>query len=99
MLRDTSDAEITPIVTSPIIMVESALISGVTPRRTALKILMGRVVELGPDVKDAITRSSSDSVNASNQPEMTAGMMIGKVTLQNASKGVQPKSSAASSKD
>jgi len=54
-------------------MVESAFISGETPSLTAEKILMGSVVAEGPEVNDAITRSSSDSVNASSQPETTAG--------------------------
>ena len=57
------------------------------------------VVDDGPDVKEAITKSSNDRVNANNQPEMTAGAIIGNVTLLNASKCVQPKSSAASSSD
>ncbi len=60
---------------------------------------IGSVVAPGPVVKLAITRSSSDSVNARSQPEITAGAMIGSVTDLNASKGVQPRSSAASSSD
>ena len=47
---DISDAVITPKVTIPIMMVDNALISGETPRRTALQILIGRVVEDGPVV-------------------------------------------------
>ena len=42
----------TPKATMPIIMVESAFISGLTPRRTAENILIGRVVDDGPDVAD-----------------------------------------------
>ena len=61
------------MVTIAIMIVESALISGLTPRRTAEKILIGRVVADGPEVKDAITKSSNDSVNAKSHPEMTAG--------------------------
>ena len=94
-----SDAEMTPTVTIEIMIVESAFISGLTPNRTALNILIGKVVEDGPETNDTITRSSSDSVNASSQPEMTAGAMIGSVTEKNASKGEQPRSSAASSSD
>ncbi len=82
-----------------IMMVESALISGLTPSRIDENILIGNVVDDGPVTNDATTRSSSESVKASSQPEMTAGAMIGKVTDLNASKGVQPRSRAASSRD
>jgi hypothetical protein len=57
---------------------------------------MGRVVEPGPDVKLAITRSSRDRVNDNSHPEMTAGRMIGSVINIKVLNGVQPKSSAAS---
>ena len=73
-------------------MVDNALISGVTPRRTLEKILIGSVVDEGPEVKLAMTRSSRDRVKAKSQPEMTAGAMMGKVTLLNASHPVQPRS-------
>src|SRR5690606_29242448 len=86
-------------VTMPIMMVDSALISGLTPRRTEEKIFIGSVVDEGPAAKEAITRSSSDRVKARSQPEMTAGAMIGRVTERKASKGVHPRSSAASSSD
>ena len=39
-----------------------------------------RNVEAGPEAKLAMTRSSSDSVKASIQPEMIAGRMTGRVT-------------------
>ena len=45
---ETNDAVITPQVTMAIMIVESALISGETPRRTAEKILIGSVVAEGP---------------------------------------------------
>lgn len=45
-----------------------ALISGFTPIRTLEKTSIGSVVAPGPDTKLAITRSSSESVNASSQP-------------------------------
>src|SRR6056297_1716546 len=82
-----------------IMMVESALISGLTPSRIEDQILIGSVVADGPAVKDAITRSSSDSVNARSHPEITAGAMIGRVTRRNASKCEHPRSSAASSSE
>tara|TARA_R110002111_G_scaffold110413_2_gene169972 strand:- start:33 stop:431 length:399 start_codon:yes stop_codon:yes gene_type:complete len=96
---EINDAAITPTVTTPIIMVDKAFISGDTPNLTALQILIGSVVDEGPVVKDAITKSSKESVKASNHPEITAGAMIGKVTNLNASKGEQPRSSAASSSE
>ena len=42
----------------------------------------------GPETKLAITRSSSDKVKASNQPEMIAGMIIGSVMTKNTFSGV-----------
>ena len=91
-----SDAVITPTVTRPTKIVETALISGVTPSLTIEYILIGSVVEPGPEVKLAITRSSSDMVNANSQPDTIAGKMIGNVINIKVRKGVQPKSSAAS---
>ena len=96
---EISDAEITPTVTIEIMIVDKALISGLTPKRTDEKIFIGKVVAEGPAAKEAMTRSSSDSVKANSQPEMTAGAMIGNVTDRKASIGVQPRSSAASSND
>ena len=61
------------MVTTAIIKVDRALISGLTPSRTAEKILIGKVVAEGPAVKLAITRSSRESVKANSQPEITAG--------------------------
>ena len=49
-------------------------------------------------MKLAITRSSSDSVNASIQPAAIAGRIIGSVTAKNACAGAQPRSIAASSR-
>ena len=57
---------------------------------------MGRVVDPGPEVKLAITRSSRDKVNDKSQPEITAGRIIGSVIKINVRNGVQPKSRAAS---
>lgn len=96
---DRMDAASTPTVTIPMMMVDSALISGLTPSRTEEKILIGSVVADGPAVKLAITRSSSDSVKAKSQPAITAGAMIGSVTDVKAWNGVHPKSKAASSSD
>src|SRR5258706_1250246 len=60
---------------------------------------MGRVVAPGPEVKLAITRSSSDRVKASIQPAATAGAMFGRVMAKNVRQGGQPRSSAASSRE
>jgi hypothetical protein len=49
-------------------------------------------------VKLAITRSSSDSVNASIHPAAIAGKISGSVTAMNARAGLQPRSIAASSR-
>ena len=58
------------------ISVASALMSGVRPSFTFEKISIGSVLPPGPDTKLAITRSSSDSVKASNQPATIAGAMV-----------------------
>ncbi|KZQ07273.1 putrescine ABC transporter permease PotI [Enterobacter roggenkampii] len=58
------------IITLPMIM--PAVISGLTPMRTLEKTSIGSVVAPGPETKLAITRSSSDRVNASSQPEINA---------------------------
>jgi hypothetical protein len=82
---DIMEAVITLIVTRPIIIVDNAFISGLTPRRTDEKFLIGSVVADGPVTNDAMTRSSSDNVKASSHPEITAGAIIGSVTLRKAS--------------
>ena len=86
----------TPRVTTPTKIVETAFISGVTPSLTIEYIFIGRVVDPGPEVKLAITRSSSDRVKDKSQPEITAGRIIGSVIRVNVLNGVPPKSSAAS---
>src|SRR5690554_6743987 len=83
--------------TAAIISVASALISGDTPIRTDENTTIGSVVAPGPETKLAITRSSSDRVNASNQPETSAGAMTGRVITKKVFSGVQPRSMAASS--
>ena len=80
-------------------MVAIALMSGVTPSRTLAKISIGSVVALGPDTKLEMTRSSSDRVNASSQPETSAGSSIGTVMSKKTASGRPPRSIAASSSD
>src|SRR5207342_2932577 len=82
-----------------IINVASALIFGLRPRRTEENTFIGNVVEDGPDTKLATTRSSIDRVNASSQPEISAGMMIGNVIRKNTFTRLAPRSIAASSID
>src|SRR6266850_190195 len=77
--------------------VASALTSGLTPRRTLEKTAIGRVVADGPVTKLAMTRSSSDKVNAKSQPETRAGLIPGRVIRANTVQGRAPRSSAASS--
>src|SRR6516162_7052757 len=59
---------------------------------------IGSVVAPGPVVKLATTRSSSESVKASIQPEARAGAIIGSVTVRNDLNGGQPRFIAASSR-
>ena len=65
--------------------------------RTLEKTSIGKVVAPGPETKLAITRSSSDSVKASSQPEITAGIIIGSVMTKKTFSGAAPRSIAASS--
>jgi hypothetical protein len=61
----------------------SALTSALTPRRTLENTAIDRVVAKGSVTKLTMTRSSSDKVNARSQPEMKAGLMLGKVIRAN----------------
>src|SRR3990167_7784043 len=60
---------------------------------------MGGVVEPGPATKLEITTSSSDSVNASSQPDISAGMIMGSVMTKKTFRRLAPRSIAASSSD
>ena len=66
-------AMIIPILTVPIMRVANALMSGVTPSLILEKITIGRVLAPAPEVKLAITKSSSDSVKANNHPDSIEG--------------------------
>src|SRR5690554_2257308 len=85
--------------TAAMISVARALISGDTPIRTDENTTIGKVVAPGPDTKLAITKSSSDKVNATNHPDTSAGTIAGNVITKDVFSGVQPKSMAASSMD
>src|SRR5690554_2224845 len=85
--------------TAAIIKVANALISGDTPIRTDENTTIGNVVAPGPDTKLGNTRSSSDKVNASNEPETNAGAITGRVITKTVFCGARPRSMAASSMD
>ncbi len=89
----------TAMVAAKITNVARALICGLIPMRTLENTCIGKVVDPGPDTKLAITKSSKDRVKASNQPDIKAGAIIGKVTKKNTFQGGAPKSCAASSID
>src|SRR3989338_5114683 len=91
--------KVTTSATRPTMMVASALISGVTPKRTLEKISIGRVVAPGPDKKLAITTSSKEKANANSQLEKRDGAIKGSVITKKTLKGLAPKSWAASSRE
>src|SRR5690554_8180140 len=74
-----------------------ALISGLTPIRTAEKISIGKVVEPGPETKLANTKSSNDRAKDIIAPAAKEGAIIGRVIKKNTFQGLAPKSIAASS--
>ena len=61
----------------PVMHVASALISGVYPTLILEKIIRGKVVMPGPDVKLARIKSSKEMMYAINQLAMMDGMMMG----------------------
>ena len=87
------------MLTKTMMSVASALMSGDTPSFTFEKMYIGSVLLPGPETKLAMTRSSSDSVNASNQPATIAGAINGNVTSNTTRNGRPPRSMAASSRD
>ena len=94
--------EIARMTTEKIItMVESAFISGVTPKRIIEKICMGSVVDArpAPDVKKAMMNSSTDNVKASNDPATTAGIRTGMTIRLSVTRIGAPRSVDASTID
>ncbi len=65
--------------TVKIIKVAKALILGETPIRTEENTTIGKVVAPGPDVKLAMTKSSSERLNDNSQPAIREGEIIGTV--------------------
>ncbi len=95
----SSAAVMTDRMTSAMMIVVIALMSGVTPSRTLAKMNIGSVVAPGPETKLEITRSSSDSVKDNSHPATKAGNSIGTVMSQNTATGRPPRSIAASSSE
>ena len=79
-------------------MVDSALISGLTPTFIIEYTLTGSVVDEAPDIKKLIITSSNDIINASAAPEIIPGSNSGTVMCKKACQRVAPKSLADSSK-
>src|SRR5271156_4784666 len=77
LLRDSVPPSAIATPTTATKTLASALISGLTPRRTFEKITIGKVVAAGPVTKEEITRSSTDKVKASSQPASRAGAIRG----------------------
>ena len=88
-----------PTATVPIIRLANALISGVTPSLIFENMTIGNVLAPAPDVKLAITKSSSDRVKANSQPDSIDGVMSGKVMSNATCMGLPPRSIAASWSD
>ena len=76
--------------------VDSALIAGETPTSSCPKMYSGSVVEPGPDVKNVITTSSSEIMNASIAPAAMPGAASGSTMRGTPGYGVAPRSVAAS---
>ena len=84
---------------SPSIIVATALVSRVTPRRTWPKMNSGSVDDPGPDVNVVITKSSKLNVNDSRNPATIAGSSCGNVIWRNVRHGVANRSALASMSD
>jgi len=95
--RESQPVMKTPKLTKKIMMVASAFIFGLTPRRTLENTFIGNVVDPGPETKLAITKSSKDKVKPKSHAANRAGAMMGRVITKKTFRGVAPKSIAASS--
>ena len=78
-------------------IVDAALTSGVTEKRTIEYTFTGKVIVSGPLVKKVMTKSSRLSVKASKAPATKDGFICGSRTSRNACHSVAPRSLAASS--
>src|SRR5688572_26225955 len=78
-------------------IVEAALTSGVTEKRSIEYTFTGNVTVSGPAVKKVMTKSSSDKVKARSAPAIRPGCMCGTSTSQNVRHSLAPRSLAASS--
>ena len=84
---------------SPSIIVATALVSGVTPRRTWPKMNSGSVDDPGPDMNVVMTKSSKLNVNDSRNPATIAGSSCGNVIWRKVRQGVANRSALASVSD
>ena len=64
-------------------IVHRAFTSGVTPVLICVYTLIGRVARRGPLIKILITTSSMDIANARSDPDITAGIISGRMMSQN----------------
>ena len=87
------------VETRAINIVARALMQGLMLILTLEKIVIGNVVEPGPERKLAMTRSSNDNVNAKSHPESMDFAITGILICKNTVSGRAPRSSAASSSE
>ena len=88
-------ASTTPTLTTATVKVATVLTLGLRPSRARLKMVIGMVVDPGPDRKADSTTSSSDKVNVKSQAEPMACEISGSVTRKKTCHGWQPRSCAA----
>jgi hypothetical protein len=65
-------ARSTPTLTTATVSVATAFTLGLKPKRARLKMVMGKVVDPGPDKNAESTTSTRDSVNVNNHAEPIA---------------------------
>ena len=68
-------------------IVHRAFTSGVTPVLICVYTLIGRVARRGPLIKMLITTSSMDIANARSDPDITAGIISGRMIQEQMTKG------------
>lgn len=62
---------------------DNAFTTGETPNLIIEYILNGNVEDPGPATKNVVTKSSNDKVKAIKNPDIIAGINIGKITFFN----------------
>ena len=81
-----------------IIIVDSAFTSGVTPVLTMDRIFSGSVVLPGPVTKKLMITSSMERENDNSAPDVTPGIIKGRIIFLKVTTWLAPKSIAASSR-